>query len=163
MLSALGVSLTLIRGEGGGNYSEGVISIAGLIKTIESIREGIPSIVADWYRQELRRNGVQENHTPVVELPPVEIDTKSRLEMVKWLFEHAGLPYETLYEESGHDYMAVKLIRTEENNGNAEDLFYLRQQPFQGDNKAGRPEKDLDDRTTDPSKSNNEQPRPSTA
>lgn len=164
LLSALGVSVTLIRGEGGGTYSEGVISIAGLIKTIESLRESIPDIIEDWYKQELARNGIADSHTPKVELPPVEIDKSARLDMVKWLFEHAGLPYEILYEESGYDYTAVKLTREQENDDKTEDIFSLRQQPFQGQaqsGEVGRPEKQDFQRKSDKSKSNNEQPRPS--
>ena len=34
ILNTLGISLSLIRGESGGNYSEGVINFTGLIKTI---------------------------------------------------------------------------------------------------------------------------------
>ncbi len=160
LLSALGVSLTLIRGEGGGNYSEGIISIAGLIKTIESIRSNIPKIIRDWYKQEIIKNGLSENHVPLVELPPVEIDNTARLEMVQWLFEHAGLPYATLYKEHGFDFTSVKLVRENENSEKLEDVFSLREQPFQG--KAGRPELKQNQRTTDKSMSNNNLPRPST-
>lgn len=159
LLSALGVSLTLIRGEGGGNYSEGVISIAGLIKTIDSMRETIPQIVEEWYAQELLRNGVAETHAPKVELPPVEIDNSARVEMIQWLFEHAGLPYEVLYDEYGYDFTSIKLIRESENEEKIEDIFKLREQPFQGKGQAGAPEKNLNERKSDPSKSNNDNPR----
>lgn len=162
LLSALGVSLTLIRGEGGGNYSEGVISIAGLIKSIESVRGNIPNIITEWYKTELNKNGIPETHCPTVELPPVEIDKTARLEMVQWLFEHAGLPYQALYQEHGYDFSSVKLIRDSENEEKIDDTFKLRQQPFQGSKAgAGAPGKNMSERKTDPSKSNNNVPRPS--
>lgn len=163
LLSALGVSLTLIRGEGGGNYSEGIISISGLIKTIESIRSGIPDIVNKWYKQELQRNNFNESLAPTIELSKVEIDNTARVEMLQWMFQNAGLPYEILYNEIGYDFTTIKLIREDENSENIEDIFKLREQPFQGnkavDSEGGRPEKDDSERKTDKSTSNNEQPR----
>lgn len=162
LLSALGVSLTLIRGEGGGNYSEGVISIAGLIKTIEGLRGGIPAIVEEWYMDELKRNNLPETHCPKVELPKIEIDNSSRIEMVQWLFEHAGLPYEIMYDECGYDYTSIKLMRESENETEEEETFKLRQQPFQGQGDAGRPQLNQNKRKTDKSKSNNENPRTDT-
>jgi len=167
ILSALGVSLTLIRGEGGGNYSEGVIALTGLIKTIESLREPIPDVVNEWYRQECKRNGIKEEYAPTIEFVPVEIDKTAKLEMLKWLFQNAGMPYEVLYNEAGYDYLSVKLKREEENVETIEDIFKLRQQPFQGNNGAnsdnnGRPVKGIEERKTDKSQSNNKQPRPST-
>jgi len=162
LLSALGVSLTLIRGEGGGNYSDGIINVAGLIKTIENIRNSIISVIEDWYAQELIRNGINVSHCPKVSFPKINIDDNSRIELVQWLFEHAGLPYSVLYNESGYDYTSVKLLREEENEENVEDIFELRDQPFQGPAKSeGQPEKSLSKRKTDKSKSNNDQPRPS--
>ena len=162
LLSALGVSLTLIRGEGGGNYSEGIISIAGLIKSIESIRSNIPNMINDWYVQELKRNGIDPKNAPQAILPRVEIDSSARLELMQWLFEHAGLPYQALYEEHGYDFTNVKLLREHENDEKIEDTFSLRQQPFQGSGESGAPTKNLNDRKTDPSKSNNENPRTKT-
>lgn len=163
LLSALGVSLTLIRGEGGGNYSEGVISVAGLIKTIESLRSNLPDIVQEWYQAELKRNGIDVKNTPKVTLPRVEIDASPRMELVQWLFQNAGLPYEALYAEHGYDYSSVKMMRTNENDEKAEDTFKLRSQPFQGgvdpNNKGGAPTKNQSQRKTDKSKSNNQNPR----
>jgi hypothetical protein len=163
LLSALGVSLTLIRGEGGGNYSEGVISIAGLIKSIESLRQNLPDIVKGWYKQELKKNGLSENYAPDVELPEIEIDKSTRIELTKWMFQNAGMPYEVMYKEMGYDYTSVKLVRKEENSEKVEDIFKLREQPFQGgaDPKNGRPTLDDSERKTDKNKSNNETPRPS--
>lgn len=161
LLSALGVSLTLIRGEGGGNYSEGIINIAGLVKTIESLREGIPNVIEEWYAKELKRFGISETHAPKVELPRVEIDSSARLELVQWLFEHAGLPYEVLYNECSYDYTSIKLLRQSENDERTEDIFKLREQPYQGKAKqdVGAPEKNIHERKTDKSKSNNDNPR----
>lgn len=173
ILNSLGVSLTLIRGEGGGNYSEGVISLTGLLKTIESLQEPLPAIVEDWFAAELKRNGINpEDNCPSIKFLPVEIDKSARLQLLQWLFTSAGLPYEILYKEAGYDYMTVKLTRQEENEEKTEDIFKLRTQPFQGqqpgdnpsnpDNKGGAPEKNADQRTTDKSQSNNKTPRPST-
>lgn len=165
ILNALGVSLTLIRGEGGGNYSEGFIAVTGLIKTIESLREPIPVIVHDWYRQELERNGKDPEDAPELFLKPIEIDKSAKKDLVQFLFQNAGLPYEVLYEESGYDYDHVKLIRNQENEEKVEDIFKLREQPFQGQNspEGGRPKKNLSDRKSDKNQSNNSQPRPSTS
>lgn len=162
LLSALGVSLTLIRGEGGGNYSEGVISVAGLIKSIDSLRSDIPGIIREWYVQELQKNGLSEAHAPEVKLPRIEIDNSARMEMVQWLFQNAGMPYEVLYNECGYNYTSIKLLRQDENNDKTEDIFKLRQQPFQGQAaKIGAPEKNNSQRKTDKSKTaNNNTPKP---
>lgn len=166
ILNALGVSLTLIRGEGGGNYSEGFIAVTGLIKTIESLREGLIPIVKEWHIKELERNGIGEEYCPETVLKPIEIDKSAKIELLKYLFQTAGLPYEVLYKESGFDFDVVKLIRENENKDKVEDIFKLRAQPFQGgvdpNNKGGAPTKNLADRKSDKSQSNNNQPRPST-
>lgn len=165
ILDALGVSLTLIRGQGGGNYSEAFISIAGLIKTIENLRAEIPYLVKDWFKSELIKNNLNPEYAPDFELSKVEIDKSIKLEMIKWLFQNAGLPYEVLYEESGYDYASVKLIRDNENKENIDEVFTLHDQPFQGNqnNEGGRPKKDMIDRKTDKKQSNNNTPRPSTS
>lgn len=164
LLSTLGVSLTLLRGEGGGNYSEGMLNITGLIKTIESIRSFLPPIIEDMIRRELERNGINADKTPKVSFNEIIIDENARLGLVQWLFEHAGLPYRVLFEEHGYDYDYMKLERLEENNSDDDKVFELRNQPFQGnvqeeDKEVGRPEKDLSERKSDKNQSNNDQPR----
>lgn len=163
ILSSLGVSITLLRGDGGGNYSDGMINMAGLVKTIESMREDIPIIIEDLYRKELERHGMSADKTPTVELAPIEINTETRQQLLQWLFQSAGLPYEVLYSELDFDYESVKNTREQENRQQVQDVFKLREQPFQGsqtvDNKGGRPEKDLKDRKSDKNQSNNDQPR----
>ena len=146
LLSTLGVSLTLLRGEGGGNYSEGMINITGLIRTIESIRSFLPPIIEDMIERELARNGINADKTPKVSFNDIVIDENARLDLVQWLFEHAGLPYSVLFEEHGYDYDYMKLERIDENKSNDEEIFTLRNQPFQGnalqeEKEAGRPEK----------------------
>jgi hypothetical protein len=167
ILNALGVSLTLIRGEGGGNYSEGFIAITGLIKTIENLRSGIPEIMEELYRKELKRNGIKEDRVPKFKFKPVEIDKSATIEMLQWLFQNAGLPYQVLYDEAGYDFVSVKLQREKENTDKIEDTFKLRQQPFQGgagagDDVAGRPETPLMKRKTDKNQSKTaNEPKPS--
>lgn len=94
---------------------------------------------------------------------------------MKELFTTAGLPYQILYEESGFDFDAVKVIREQENEEKVEDIFSLRAQPFQGfgagtgstnqeddgkeDDEGGRPTKTMTERKTDKTQSNNKQPR----
>lgn len=164
LLSTLGVSLTLLRGEGGGNYSEGMLNITGLIKTIESIRSFLPPIIEDMIRRELERNGINADKTPKVSFNEIIIDENARLGLVQWLFEHAGLPYRVLFEEYGYDYDYMKLERLEENNSDDDKVFELRNQPFQGnmpqeEQEVGRPEKNLSERKSDKNQSNNDQPR----
>ena len=164
LLSTLGVSLTLLRGEGGGNYSEGMLNITGLIKTIESIRSFLPPIIEDMIRRELERNGINADKTPKVSFNEIVIDENARLGLVQWLFEHAGLPYRVLFEEHGYDYDYMKLERLEENNSDDDKVFELRNQPFQGnmpneEKEVGRPEKNLSERKSDKNQSNNDQPR----
>lgn len=165
ILSSLGVSVTLLRGDGGGNYSDGMINLTGLIKTIESIREEIPRMLEDLYRKELVHNGISEDKTPKVSFNDVEIDKTIRIQMVQWLFQSAGLPYEVLFDELGYNFEVMKDKREQENKDKVEDVFKLRQQPFQGDGnvdtekKNGAPEKDESERKSDKNQSNNGQPR----
>lgn len=160
ILNALGISLTLIRGEGGGNYSEGFIAITGLIKNIECLRESIPVVIEELYQKELERNGLKAEYAPSFQFEEVEIDKKAKLELAQWLFQNAGLPYETLYKEFGYDFVSLKLVREDENSKKMEDTFKLREQPFQG-GEGGRPTKNLTARKTDASASS-KNPRPST-
>lgn len=178
ILNALGVSLTLIRGEGGGNYAEGFIAVTGLIKTIENLRGEIPHIMHELYRNELKRNGINPDNAPEFVFDPVEIDKTARLDLIKYLFTSAGLPYEILYEESGMDYDHIKLVRESENNSKVEEVFKSRaiveedekvdpddkkpKDPNDPEGKGGRPTKNLTERKTDKGQSNNKQPRPST-
>lgn len=165
ILNALGISLTLIRGEGGGNYSEGFIAITGLIKTIENLREEIPKVIEEMYAKELKRKGLKPEHAPKFVFDKVEIDKSAKIEMLQWLFQSAGLPYEILYEELDYDFGAIKLTREKENEDKIEDTFKLREQPFQGqagdNSKGGAKKKPVTERKTDKNQSNNKQPRPS--
>ena len=132
ILNTLGVSLTLIRGEGGGNYAEGMISFTGLTRTIENIRAQIPNIIHGLYQAELERNGLNKDNAPTISFDEVVIDKNAKLQLVRELFQNAGLPYEVLYDEFGYDFDYIKMIREDENEKNLEDVFKLRAQPFQG-------------------------------
>lgn len=170
ILNTLGVSLTLIRGEGGGNYAEGMISFTGLTRTIDNIRSQIPNILHEMYRAELERNGLKAENAPTISFRDVVIDKESKLSLVKELFQNAGLPYEVLYEEFGYDFDHIKLLREDENENNVEDVFKLRAQPFQGfqygnqtgegsNNEGGAPKKSMAQRKSDKNQSNNQTPR----
>jgi hypothetical protein len=163
ILNTLGISLSLIRGESGGNYSEGIINFSGLIRTIESIREPISKIIEGLYKNELKRNGLKEEAAPKVRFKEVVIDKEAKLNLMKELFTTAGLPYRVLYEEHDMDFDSIKLIREQENDENIEEVFKLRAQPFQGmigtGNEGGGQEKTLTERKTDKTSSNNSQPR----
>lgn len=182
ILNTLGVSLTLIRGEGSGSYSDGMISFAGLTKTIDNIRGNIPKIVNSLFKKELVRCGKNPTLAPSIEFNEVVIDKQAKYDLVKDLFVNCGLPYEVLFEECGYDYDRLKLIRKDENSQNVEDIFKLRQQAYQGqfntdnsdsedeedktdsvDNtpvqEKGRPKKRLNERKSDKNYSNNKNPR----
>lgn len=172
ILNTLGVSLSLIRGESGGNYSEGVINFSGLVRTIESMREKCIPILEGLYKAELKRHGLKESHAPSVTFGDIVIDKEAKLELVKELFSVGGLPYRVLYEEHGYDFDSIKLIREEENAENMDEVFKIHAMPFQGnqdgdgedvkennDNRpksdeGGRPAKSTTKRNTDKSASN---------
>ena len=174
ILNTLGISLSLIRGESGGNYAEGIINFSGLVRTIESIRNPIKKILEGLYRKELERQGIKAELAPKVEFKEVVIDKEAKLNLMKELFTTAGLPYRVLYEEYGMDFDAIKVIREQENKEGIEDVFSLRAQPFSGfgagtgqtqeqDNgksngEGGAPTKTTTQRKTDKS-SSNKQPR----
>lgn len=172
ILNTLGVSLTLIRGEGGGNYAEGMLNFSGLTRTIEGIRLQIPNIIEGLYRAELERNGLNPDHAPVFSFAEVVIDKESKLNLVKELFTTAGLPYQVLYEEFGMNFDSIKLIREDENSKKVDETFKVRSLPFQGnanqdseseedstDDKGGAPKKTQSERKTDKTASNNDAPR----
>lgn len=163
ILNTLGISLSLIRGEGGGNYAEGMISFTGLTRTIETIRNSIEDIVNNLFKNELKRNGFREDDAPVIKFHDVVIDKEAKMSLVKDLFTTAGLPYEVLYKECGYDFDYIKVIREEENNQNIENIFKLREQPFQGNtfnNNDGNSKPNISSsRKSDPNQSNNQTPR----
>jgi len=175
ILNTLGVSLTLIRGEGGGNYAEGMLNFTGLTRTIEGIRLQIPNIIEGLYRSELERNGLNPDHSPIFSFKEVVIDKEAKLNLVKELFTTAGLPYQVLYEQFGMDFDYIKLIREDENTNKVDETFKVRSLPFQGQNgdnqnntegqetqpqdKGGAPKKTSSERKTDKTASNNDAPR----
>lgn len=165
ILNTLGISLSLIRGEGGGNYAEGMISFTGLTRTIETIRQCLVEIVNELFRSELERNGFKADDAPTIRFNDVVIDKGSKMALVKDLFTTAGLPYQVLYEECGYDFDHIKIIREEENEKDLEDIFALRAQPFQGQfgmqpNNNGNQKPDADpSRKSDKNQSNNDAPR----
>lgn len=165
ILNTLGVSLTLIRGEGGGNYAEGMLNFTGLVRTIEGIRHHIPCILQGLYRAELERNGMSPDYAPTVHFDDVVIDKSAKTELLMTLFQNAGLPYRALYEGCDMDYDYIKLMREDENDEQLEQTFSLHSMPFQGgysndpNANSGRPESNLEDRKTDPTSSNNNAPR----
>lgn len=164
ILNTLGISLSLIRGEGGGNYAEGMISFTGLTRTIETIRECIVNIINELFRKELERNGFKADDAPTIRFNDVVIDKNSKMSLVKDLFTTAGLPYQVLYEECGYDFDYIKLMREEENDSDLEEIFKLRAQPFQGqfgmqpNNGNQKPDADPS-RKSDKNQSNNNAPR----
>lgn len=165
ILNTLGISLSLIRGESGGNYAEGMINFSGLVRTIEGIRQPIIKIVEGLYKKELERKGVKPEYAPKVSFKEVVIDKEAKLNLMKELFTTAGLPYRVLYEEYGMDFDAIKVIREEENKEKLEETFSLHSMPFQGNNvddnqgdEGGAPTKTLSQRKTDKTSSGN-QPR----
>lgn len=170
ILNTLGVSLTLIRGEGGGNYAEGTLNFTGLVKTINGIRKKIPPILEDLYRKELIRNGLNVEYAPTVSFDEVQIDSAAKTDLLMSLFQNAGLPYRALYEGCNMDYDYIKLLREDENNDNIDETFKLHSMPFQGgfsgeqnmndpNNEGGAPEKNLTERKSDKTSSNNDAPR----
>lgn len=172
ILNTLGVSLSLIRGESGGNYSEGIINFSGLVRTIENIQKPIKKIIHGLYESELKRKGFKADDAPDVSFSDVVIDKESKLNLIKELFTTAGLPYQILYEEAGYDFDSVKLVREQENEEKVEEIFKLRSMPFSGnqtegegteqtdkEDEGGRPKKTMTERKTDKTTSNNSQPR----
>ena len=158
ILNTLGISLSLIRGESGGNYSEGIINFTGLVKTIHSIREPIITIIEDLYKAELKRHGFKSDLAPTVQFSDNVIDQNAKLELVKELFATAGLPYQVLYEEYGYDFDHIKLLREDENEQNMDETFKVHSLPFNGDqnpnDEGGQPEKSLTERKTDKTATN---------
>ena len=160
ILNTLGISLSLIRGESGGNYSEGIINFTGLIKTIHSIRQPIIGIIESLYKSELKRNGIKEDLAPRVQFTDIVIDQNAKLDLVKELFTTAGLPYQVLFEEYGYDFNHIKLLREQENEDDMDELFKLHSMPFSGEQKGdgeqsdGQPTKSLTERKTDKTATN---------
>lgn len=160
ILNTLGISLSLIRGESGGNYSEGIINFTGLIKTIHSIRQPIITIIEDLYKAELKRHNIKEELAPKVDFEDIVIDEAAKLQLVQELFTNAGLPYQVLYEEFGYDFDHIKLIREQENTDNMDETFKVHAMPFSGEQgdgsqSEGQPKKSLTERKTDKTASNN--------
>lgn len=167
ILNTLGISLSLIRGESGGNYSEGIINFSGLVRTIENIQKPIAKILNGLYAAELKRKGAKLEDAPDVQFSDVVIDKEAKLSLIKELFTTAGLPYRVLYEEAGFDFDSIKLVREEENEEGMDEIFAIHSMPFQGeagltntnDDEGGAPEKTLTERKSGKTQSNNDQPR----
>lgn len=166
ILNTLGISLSLIRGESGGNYSEGIINFSGLVRTIENIQKPISKILHGLYAAELKRKGMRAEDAPEVQFGDVVIDKEAKLSLIKELFTTAGLPYRVLYEEAGFDFDSLKLIREDENDENMDETFAIHSMPFQGQvglttegDEGGAPEKSLTERKSGKTQSNNSQPR----
>ena len=173
LLGTLGISLSLIKGEGGGTYSENQVNLSGLTKNINSIRNLIIPIINDLYKKELLKQNIPLAHCPMANFDEVIIDNGTRKEILEWLFTTGGLSYKTLYEGFNFNYEEEKARRTTENTEKLEDVFKLREQPFQGNGgataksttgntnvkgnpKGGRPA------SSNKKSTNNDTPRPST-
>ena len=168
ILNTLGISLSLIRGESGGNYSEGIINFSGLVKTIQNIQRAIQPILTGLIKAELKRNGFKEEYAPTISFGDIVIDKDAKMQLVQSMFTTAGLPYRVMYEEAGYDFDAIKIMREEENEEKLEEVFKVRTLPFYGDqgtepadeDEGGAPKKPLSQRKSEPTQSNNKQPRP---
>lgn len=170
LLGTLGISLSLIKGEGGGTYSENQVNLSGLTKTINSIRDLIVPIINDLYKKELIKQNIPLVNCPTVNFDEVIIDNATRKEILEWLFTSGGLSYKSLYEGFNFNYNEEKSRRETENTESLEDVFKLREQPFQGNqsktsnvgntNVKGNPK---GGRPASPNKksTNNDTPRPS--
>ena len=166
ILNTLGISLSLIRGESGGNYSEGIINFSGLVRTIESIRNPLIEIIEGLYKSELTRNGMKEEDCPSVTFNDVVIDKTAQLDLVNKLFESAGLPHATLYEAHGYDFESILSLREAENESGVSEIMSLHSNPFSANNdsnevvdEGGAPTKNISERKSGVTQSNNDAPR----
>ena len=169
ILNTLGISLSLLRGSDGSNYADGILNFTGLRKTIDNIREPLIGILHGLYKKELERNNLSPDLAPVPTFEEVVIDKDAKIQLMMELFTNAGLPYQVLYEEAGFDFDHIKLIRENENDEDMDETFKLHSLPFSGteetedggdpNDKGGAPKKNLSDRKSDKSQSNNTQPR----
>lgn len=170
ILNTLGISLSLLRGSDGSNYADGILNFTGLRKTIDNIREPLIDILHGLYRKELERNNLNPDLAPIPSFEEVVIDKDAKIQLMMELFTNAGLPYQVLYEEAGFDFDHIKLVRENENDENMDETFKLHSLPFSGnemtegdgnepEDKGGAPKKNLSDRKSDKSQSNNDQPR----
>lgn len=163
ILNALGISVSLLRGEGQGSYSDGLVNFTGITKSIENCRKPIANIIHGLYRNELERNGANPDDAPTIKFSEVVIDKSAIASIMNTMFLQAGLPYEMYYEVMGFDYNNIKMMRKKENDENTDVLFSPRQLPYTQSNMNddnGRPTSNLDERKSDPNQSNNNQVRP---
>lgn len=166
ILNTLGVSVSLLRGEGGGSYSDGLMNFTSLCRNIEAAREPLPDIVHALYQAELKRNRIDPKYAPTVEFGDVIIDKEAKMQLLISLFQDASLPYELLYEGCGMDFDHVKLLKKQEKARKLDELFEPHAMPFQGNqgegstDEGGAPKKTDSERKSDKSKSNNKQARP---
>lgn len=165
ILNALGISVSLLRGEGQGSYSDGLVNFTGITTSIENCREPIAEIVNGLFKNELARNGISIEYAPTIEFDDVVIDENSIASIVSKMFTEAGMPFETYYQALGYDYEQIKALRIKENEEKVEEIFKPRQTAYTmsyNDNlvDTGRPQENLSERQTDPNQSNNKQIRP---
>lgn len=170
ILNTLGVSVSLLRGEGGGSYSDGIVNFTGLCRSIENVREPVIDIINQLYVAELKRNNIKPQYAPTIKLKEVVIDKSAKTDLLMQLFDKTNLPYEVLYEGCDMDFEHVKFIKNKEKEEGTEELFAKvitnniddendEENNTNVNDKTGRPVKNITDRKTDKNKSNNQQIR----
>ncbi len=151
-LSTLGISFLMSSGTTG--TSTASISLAQLMKTINSITEQLEFILEKWYKNILIYNGHTTEFAPnvrILDSELLEMDVKE--DLAKLLYCNFNSSMETALSILGLDINDEKAKREKENKENLHEIFFPRSTAYTSsgkgnilpkdvDNKSGRPKED---------------------
>lgn len=110
-----------------GSYGAAQISITELMKVINRIGEQLENILYKWYQGLLVDYKIDPSYAPKIKVMDSELLEKElRVSFATFLFDKMGASYRTTFEVLGRDYQTEIMRRKEENEDEADKIFYPR-------------------------------------
>ena len=141
VLATLGVQF--LMDSGSLSVSTANISVEQLLRTINSISEGVEDVLNKWYRQICLDNGFEYSYAPYIKIIDSEqLNMKMKIELAGLYYNTVGASLETIYDTVGLDIVDEAKKRVSEKELGYDEIFLPRMTAYtnNGEGESGRPE-----------------------
>lgn len=150
-MSSLGIGFTAL--DSNSSISSAKISLAQLMRNINSIGESLEEVLEKFYRQILIDEGIPPDYAPSIKIIDSEaLEPELKIKLASILYATLNTSLKTTYEVLGLDFEEELMRRREENSNGVDKEFYARESLYtkSGDSpeqdKNGRPKGEENDK-----------------